>query len=456
MSFPRYPRYTDSGVEWLGEVPEHWTVSKLKHLALFSGGGTPSREVPAYWNGDIPWVSPKDMKAESIVGTEECITNQGLQNSASSLVPAGRVLLVVRSGILKHTIPVAINEVPVALNQDMKALHFHEDQSAAAFVLRWIQGHNDQLLLAWAKQGATVESIEQELLGNTIVALPDRDERAGIVAFLDYETAKIDLLIAEQQRLIELLKEKRQAVVSHAVTRGLDPDAPMKPTGVEWLGDAPAHWKVLALGRVTLSRCDGPFGSGLKSDHYTESGARVIRLQNLRRGYFSGADEAFVDTDYFRNELTGHDVVAGDLLIAGLGDDRNTVGRACVAPIGIAPALVKADCFRFRLDVSQVAAEFAAAQLTAGSEADAGLLSTGSTRSRIPLSIMATRKLALPPIAEQNAIVQFIQTQMLHFDALTAEAERAIALLQERRTALISAAVTGKIDVRGLAQAEAA
>jgi type I restriction enzyme S subunit len=236
LSLSRYSRYKDSNVEWLGQVPEHWSLPKLRAIATFSGGGTPSRENMAFWNGDIPWVSPKDMKAEKINGAEESITEEGLKSSASSLLPAGRVLMVVRSGILKHTIPVAVNTVPVSLNQDMKALTFDPNRCLPSFFLRWVQGHNDQLLLAWAKQGATVESIEHTYLADQIVPMPDVDEQRDIVAFLDRETAKIDALVAEQRRLIELLKEKRQAVISHAVTKGLNPNTPMKPSGIDRLG----------------------------------------------------------------------------------------------------------------------------------------------------------------------------------------------------------------------------
>src|ERR1035438_8343204 len=149
----------------------------------------------------------------------------------------------------------------------------------------------------------------------------------------------------------------------------------MKPSGIEWLGDVPAHWRVMPLGRLTLSRCDGPFGSGLKSEHYTDSGVRVIRLQNIRSDGFDGSGEAFIDADYYDKELLGHDVVCGDLLIAGLGDDKNTVGRSCVAPPGIEPAMVKADCFRFRLDTTQVVPAFVARALSTGSVPDAGVLS---------------------------------------------------------------------------------
>jgi len=182
MSFPRYPAYKDSGVTWLGEVPSHWSLLKLKHIATFSGGGTPSRDNPDYWSGDIPWVSPKDMKTEQLTGAEESITATGLANSTASLVPPNRLLMVVRSGILKHTIPVAINQLQVTLNQDMKALDFADEGLTSSFFLRWVQGLNDLLLLEWAKQGATVESIEHEYLANTVVgSMPFCVEPPGFI-----------------------------------------------------------------------------------------------------------------------------------------------------------------------------------------------------------------------------------------------------------------------------------
>jgi type I restriction enzyme, S subunit len=138
-------------------------------------------------------------------------------------------------------------------------------------------------------------------------------------------------------------------LITRAVTRGLDPNVPMKHSGVDWLGEIPAHWDCLALARVTLSRCDGPFGSGLKSEHYSNEGVRVVRLQNIGWAEFSASDHAYIDEAYAR-ELGDHSVLAGDLLIAGLGDEGHPVGRACVAPSGIEPAMVKADCFRFRLN----------------------------------------------------------------------------------------------------------
>ena len=192
--------------------------------------------------------------------------------------------MVVRSGILKHTIPVAINAVEVALNQDMKALDFSGEPCVSRFFLRWVQGLNGVLLLQWAKQGATVESIEHAYLAETVLPLPSDEEQASIATFLDRETAKIDALVAEYRTLIGLLKEKRQAVISHAVTKGLDPTVPMKDSGVEWLRDVPEHWKIRrnkALFHEVDSRSISGEGELLSVSHLTGVTPRSEKNVNM-------------------------------------------------------------------------------------------------------------------------------------------------------------------------------
>lgn len=447
MSFPRYPSYKDSGVEWLGDVPEHWEVIRLKNALqcritdgphttpVFVDEGVPFLSVDGIQDGELKFdgcrfISETDHEEYRRKARPQ--KDDLLMGKAASTGKIARVKVDFEFSIWS---PLAL----IRLDPKVSNPVFYEQSLKSPIV----QAQIDNLCTSNTQKNISMDDIPKLILTS-----PPLPEQTQIAAFLDRETAKIDELVAEQRRLMELLKEKRQAVISHAVTKGLNPDAPMKPSGIEWLGDVPAHWRVMTLGRVTVSRCDGPFGSGLKSEHYTDSGVRVIRLQNIRRDGFNGSDEAFIDPGYYASELSGHDVVSGDVLIAGLGDDRNTVGRACVAPVGIEPAMVKADCFRYRLDTAQALPEFIATQLSASSAADAGMMSSGTTRSRIPLSVMATRKLTIPPVSEQREIAEFIRTKASKFDTLTAEAHRAIDILQERRTALISAAVTGQIDVR--------
>ncbi len=226
--------------------------------------------------------------------------------------------------------------------------------------------------------------------------------------------------------------------------RRFKPYPAYKDSGVEWLGEIPAHWTCVALSRVSLSRCDGPFGSGLKSEHYASEGVRVIRLQNIGEAAFVDKDRAYVDHKYAQ-QLGDHSVVAGDVLVAGLGDEGHPVGRACIAPEGIEPAMVKADCFRFRLRRDRVLADFAAHHLSSTAAA-ASALATGATRSRMNLGTTASRKIALPPIDEQRAIAAFLDREAARIDALVAKKERLIELLQEKRTALITRAVTKGLD----------
>lgn len=441
MSLPRYGEYKDSGVEWLGEVPTHWVLLKVKAFTQFCGGGTPSRDNPAFWNGDTPWVSPKDMKFERIKGAEEYITDEGLLNSSSSLVDPGRLLMVVRSGILKHTIPVAINDVPVALNQDMKALRFKEELANSEFFLRWVQGLNDVLLLAWAKQGATVESIEHNYLAETLVPLPPLSEQSAIAVFLDRETGKIDALIAEQEKLLTLLAEKRHATISHAVTRGLNPNAPMKNSGVLWLGEVPAHWRVTPL-KYLVSLKSGGTPSKERLEYWDGSvpwaSARDLKTETLS------------DTTEHVTELAVESGVAtllpaGTVLVVVRG---MILARLFPVTELLVPMAINQD-LKGVLAAPGLDSSFLAWLLRGtADESLTRLDEAGHGTKALRMDAWTSMDLPIPPEEEQREIAEFIRRRTTELDELRRESERAIALLKERRSALIAAAVIGKIDVR--------
>ena len=210
-----------SGLPWLGDIPQHWEVRKLKFEMSFRGGGTPSKGNSAYWNGTIPWVSPKDMKFEIIHDTEDHITERAIAESSTNLVPSGSLLMVVRSGILQRTIPVARCIRDVALNQDMKALTSMGRLDLGYFVL-FIRGCEKRLLREWTKQGATVESVEHQYLANTKVPIPPLTEQDQIVQQLTVQTAPINTAISRLKREIELLREYRTRLVADVVTGKLD------------------------------------------------------------------------------------------------------------------------------------------------------------------------------------------------------------------------------------------
>lgn len=440
-----YPAYKDSGVEWLGRVPGHWQLRRLKHMARFSGGGTPTRDNPEFWNGDIPWVSPKDMKSEFITGAEECITAAGLAGSSSSMVPAERVLMVVRSGILKHTIPVAINDVPVALNQDMKAIWLDSDYLSARFFMRWVQGLNDDLLKVWLKQGATVESIEQDYLSDTLMPVPPISEREQIVQCLDRETTRIDALIEKKTRFIELLREKRQALITHAVTKGLDPNVKMKDSGVEWLGEVPEHWLIKRFRDICISISTGPFGTTLGNEDYVTGGVPVINPSHIVDEQCSPDPDITVSVET-AERLSFWAMRVGDLVTARRGE----LGRAAVIFDEQDGWICGTGSLRVRPNPSQVLTRYLHTVLQSRYAREwLNLASVGATMANLNESILGSLPLALPPsTAEQEQLLLSLAIQSERLIKLEQKATLSVALLKERRSALITAAVTGQIDLR--------
>ena len=212
----------DSGVEWLGEVPAHWELVPLKYLCGFSGGGTPSKDNLSYWTGgDIPWVSPKDMKSFWLNDTQDKLTEKAVKESSTNFVDSGALLMVVRSGILQRTIPIAINTMRVTLNQDMKALNFNERMNVE-FAANYILGNVASLLLEWLKEGATVESIEHEYLANSLLPVPPIPEQVAINQVLNERMIAFQDLENNAARGISLLQERRIALISAAVTGKID------------------------------------------------------------------------------------------------------------------------------------------------------------------------------------------------------------------------------------------
>ena len=324
------------------------------------------------------------------------------------------------------------------------------DELAGGYLLRALQSKGLAYQFHIEAKGVTRYGLSHAGIKSVWLPLPPLSEQTAIVRYLDHAAERIRRYITGKQKLIRVLEEEKQAVIHRAVTRGLDPNVRLKPSNVEWLGDVPVHWEVMPLRRLAISRCDGPFGSGLKSSHYTDQGIRVVRLQNIGHAQFNNADSAFIASSHYTT-LGDHTVEPEDLLIAGLGDERHPAGRACVAPSFIVPAMVKADCFRFRLFRQRINPEFAALQLTATAGDASSLLSTGATRQRTNLQATATRPIAVPPIEEQSSIVRLIDKATTAIDTSMSRARRQIELLQEYRTRLIVDVVTGKLDVRGAA-----
>jgi type I restriction enzyme S subunit len=426
--------HKSSGVAWLGEVPAHWTRQRLKYLVQFVSGGTPDTARLEYWGGTIPWVSPKDMKSMMLIDTEDHITEPALVESATSAVSEGTVLLVVRSGILRHTIPVAVTGSRMAINQDIKGLVPKDRRIYPNYLSRFIEGHNSELLREWRKEGTTVESLELPLVADFRMVVPPRDEQRTIVAYLDRETARIDALIEKKRRQIELLNEKRAALITHAVTKGHDRNAPMKDSGIKWLGEIPAEWTVKRIKHVVQirggqvdPRIDEYSTMPLVAPNHLES--RTGRLLDQQ----TAEDQGAISGKYmFRT---------GDVLYSKI---RPELAKACIAP---ADGLCSADMYAMVPRPGHIAHYVLYLLL---SDAFTKLAIDESMRVAMPKinrEDLGELRLPVAPEREQARIVEFLSSRTGKIDGLVAKVNLSIERLREYRTALISAAVTGKIDV---------
>jgi type I restriction enzyme S subunit len=208
----------DSGVEWIGEIPEGWEVKRFKHLHSNSfGGGTPSTDKEHFWNGDIPWISSADVKQTLITKTLRNISAEGLARSSANVAPSGSIIIVTRSGILQHTLPIAIIAMDMAINQDIKCFILKKDL-LPKYLLNFINGKNKEILIETRQQGATVESINLELFANLQITIPSINEQQEIADFIETQSAKIDTTISIQQQQIAKLKEYKSILIDSAVT----------------------------------------------------------------------------------------------------------------------------------------------------------------------------------------------------------------------------------------------
>lgn len=442
-----YPAYRDSGLPWLRQVPAHWEVRKLKYLVSFTGGCTPSKGVAAYWQGDVPWVSPKDMSRAVLDDTSDHISPEAIQSSATTLVPAGAVLLVVRSGTLRRRIPVAINRVPMALNQDMKALQAEGKLAIAAYLVALIQGNQRALLAEWTKQGATVESIEHDLLANSVFPIPPLPEQTGIVRFLDYVDRRVRRVIRARQRQIKLLEEYRQALIHQAVTGQIDvrtgkPYPEYEDSGVEWLGQVPTHWEVRRLkhvARLNPSKSEVPWSMRTGAAVFLPM-ERVAADGRFDAGDVRPVSELWNGLTYFRR---------GDVLVAKITPCFENGKGACLdnlpTDIGfgstefhvIRPSSKVTGPFLYRVTTLSDFRRLGADEMTGA-----------AGQQRVPASFLASFPMPVPPIPEQTAITQYLDAETAKIDAAIATIRREIELLREYRERLISDVVTGKLDVR--------
>jgi len=409
------------------------------------GGGTPPRQVPSYWKGEIPWASVKDFpeKKAVIEDTEEHISSAGLNASASNLIPEQTPLVCTRMAVGRTALPV----VPMAINQDVKAL-FPASGVSAEYLLKLMQ--YTQPLAESRAVGSTVKGIRIQDYLNIPVPLAPHEAQPVIAQILD----TLDTAIRETEALINKLKAVKQGLLHDLLTRGIDANGQLRPPQSEApqlykespLGWIPREWEVDLLGDVAESLIDGPFGSNLKTAHYVENpGVRVVRLQNIQLEGYDDSDRAFI-SDKHATSLLRNRVVGGDVLIASLGDDNYPVGRACCYPTDLPDAINKADCFRFRAG-SRCLNEFIMLFMNCALvRRQVRGYEQGVTMKRINLGNLRRIVVALPQLTEQERIIERMRALQGQLEIGNLQCGK----LQQQKSGLMDDLLTGRVRVTRL------
>lgn len=420
MSFPAYPEYKNSGVEWLGTVPVAWQVVRTFHLGVCIRTGKVDVNIQEE-DGVYPFFTCSREAKKSRQFSFDC-----------------EALLVAGNGEVGYT---QYYKGKFEAYQRTYVLSDFGDMNAS-----FLQYHYMENLVVSVKGksiGSVIQFITLSDLRDFPVPVPSRAEQTQIARFLDQETARIDALIEEQQRLIELLKEKRQAMISHIVTKGLDPTVPMKESGVEWLGEVPAHWEVKQLKHVVDPNTSITYGIVQAGPEF-EGGIPYIRTSDMSgeelpaSGYPLTAPD--IDESYARSRVRPGDIVMSI---------RASVGKCLPVPDELKIANLTQGTAKISAG-KQITRNFLLAFLNAEATQNYfDLMAKGATFKEITLDALRRTPVLLPPANEQIHIDQIVSRHAGLLDETCKQAIESISLLKERRSALISAAVTGKIDVRG-------
>ena len=437
MSFRRHMNMIDSELPWLGEIPSHWEVTRLRRLVEIK------KDIAGELGYDVFSVTQNGFR---IKDTESGEGQQSLDYSKYQFVKVGQFAmnpmdLLTGGADIATTVGVTSPDYRVFEIRDSEVMY---DQ----FLLYMLQMiYRNHIFYAYGQGSSQLGRwrLPRQQFNDFQIPVPPLDEQKAISSFLDVETSKIDGLVSEQRRLIELLKEKRQAVISHAVTKGLNPNAPMKHSGIQWLGDVPQHWELKKL-RYFAEVLRGKFTHRPRNDPAFYDGDYPF----VQTGEITGASKFITG---YRQTLNERGISVSKQFPKG------TLVMAIAANIGDVAILDFPAYFPdsiVGLVPNGTADVMFMYYLMQAMKQPMVQTATISTQMNLNVEQICSLTAACPPVDEQKAIAEFLDRQVEKFSQLQAEAERAIELLQERRTALISAAVTGQIDVREFAYQETA
>lgn len=436
-----YPAYKDSGIEWLGEIPEHWEAKKIKRLCLVKRGASPRPiDDPVYFDdeGQYAWVRISDVTASNkyLLKTEQKLSLFG--QSKSICLEPGELFLSIAGTVGK---PI-ITKIKCCIHDGF--VYFENLRQNRKYLFYVFS--SGQLYKGLGKLGTQL-NLNTDTIGDIRIPIPSLPEQQAIAAFLDRETTKINTLISEKERLIELLQEKRAALISQAVTKGLDADVAMKDSGIEWLGEIPAHWGVKRL-KFCLCSIEQGWSPSCENRPAEAEEWGVLKVGCVNGVKFNPDENKALPPELV--PLYDLEIKPGDVLISR-ANTRELLGSTSIVP-EVRPGLLLCDkLYRLRLlsevlDATYFVLAMGSSTIRFQLERDA----TGASNSMQNISQATILNLVfpLPDVAEQQAITAYLDQETAKIDTLISRIREAIEKLREYSTALVSAAVTGKIDVR--------
>jgi type I restriction enzyme S subunit len=448
----RYTEFKETGHPAIGTIPQDWNVSRLKWLVSKIGSGkTPRGGGESYADSGVMFLRSQNVHFNGLYLDDLVyIDEETDKEMSSSRVNGDDVLLNITGASIGRCCVVPSEFGAANVNQHVCILRPRKELVHPAFLNAAISSSSVQSQIFTSENGVSREGLNFGQTSNLVFAFPARvKEQRAIAAFLRRETARIDALIGHKERLIVLLEEKRQAVISHAVTRGLDPNIRLEPCDMEWLSEKPQGWSVRKV-KFLANNEPNSFTDGdwIESPYVTDQGIRLLQCGNVGTGNYIEQGFRYISSDTFE-ELRCTEVSPGDVLICRMrSSPRILAGRACVAPdLGVGMITAVDNCilkpakgFESRFLVYQMS--------TMAYLQYVETIARGGTRDRISRSMLANIKLVLPAANEQIAIADHLDEVCSRLNNVCARVRIGIEQLQEYRIALISAAVTGQIDVR--------
>ncbi len=436
MSYIKYPQYKQSGQDWLREVPEHWEVLSIKRLTPVSRGASPRPiEDPKYFDdeGEYAWVRIADVTSNYHYLRETTQRLSDLGKSLSVPLEPGALFLSIAGSVGKPM----ITAIKACIHDGF--VYFPQLQINFEFLYYIFE--SGQPYLGLGKFGTQL-NLNTDTVGGIKIGLPPRGEQDAIVTFLDWKTGQIDALIARKQELLAKLKEKRLAVITQAVTKGLNPAAPLRDSGIPWLGQVPEHWEVGGFTKFVAHRADYRG----KTPEKVREGVFLITARNIKGGRIDyDLSQEYVREDEYADIMSRGLPKIGDLLFtteAPLGEVAN-IDREDIA---LAQRVIKFQGEELKLN--NYFAKYW--MMSAPFQGHLTSLATGSTALGIKASKLFALRSVVPSLEEQQQIVDYLNAKIEEFGEMERKVQEVIDRLAEYRTALITAATTGKIDVRGV------